>query len=63
VTRCHSLNSLCKNPLFLEDKLTYLGIHKLPAVSTLSDANIKLRPSRRFKKLHRQLTYVKDSSN
>ena len=40
VTKCHSLNSLCKNLLFLEDRLTYLGIDKLPAVSTLSDANI-----------------------
>lgn len=40
VTKSHSLNTLCKNLLFLEDKLTYLGIDKLPAVSTLSDANI-----------------------
>ena len=40
VTKCHSLNTLCKNLLFLEDKLIYLGIDKLPAVSTLSDANI-----------------------
>lgn len=40
VTRCYSLNSLCKNLLFLEDRLTYLGIDKLPAVSTLSDANM-----------------------
>ena len=40
VTRCKSLNSLCKNLLLLEDKLTYLGIGQLPAVSTLSDANI-----------------------
>ena len=40
VTKCHSLNSLCKNLLFLEDRLTYLGIDKLPAVSPLSDANI-----------------------
>ncbi|WOK07216.1 IS4 family transposase [Imperialibacter roseus] len=40
VTKCYSLNSLCKNLLFLEDKLTYLGIDRLPAVSTLSDANI-----------------------
>jgi hypothetical protein len=39
-TRCYSVNSLCKNLLFLEDKLTYPGIDKLPAVSTLSDANI-----------------------
>jgi hypothetical protein len=40
VTKSHSLNTLCKNLLFLEDKLTYLGIDQLPAVSTLSDANI-----------------------
>jgi hypothetical protein len=40
ITKCHSLNNLCKNLLFLEDKLTYLGIDKLPATSTLSDANI-----------------------
>ena len=39
VTRCKSLNNLCKNLLLLEDKLTYLGINELPAVSTLSDAN------------------------
>ncbi len=40
ITRCHSLRNLCKGLLFLEDKLCYLGISKLPAVSTLSDANI-----------------------
>ena len=40
VMRCKSLNNLCKNLLLLEDKLTYLGIKDLPAVSTLSDANI-----------------------
>ncbi len=40
VTRCNSLNSLCKNLLFLDNKLMYLGVDKLPAVSTLSDANI-----------------------
>src|SRR5690606_12409862 len=40
VTKSHSLNALCKNLLFLEEKLIYLGIDKLPAVSTLSDANI-----------------------
>jgi len=40
VMRCKSLNNLCKNLLLLEDKLTYLGIDQLPAVSTLSDANI-----------------------
>lgn len=40
ITRCKSLNSLCKNLLFLENKLMYIGIDKLPATSTLSDANI-----------------------
>ncbi len=40
ITKCYSLRTLCKNLLFLEDKLIYLGIDKLPAVSTLSDANI-----------------------
>lgn len=54
VTKCRSLNSLCKNLLFLEDKLTYLGIHELPAVSTLSDANIN-RDSEVFASIYRQL--------
>jgi hypothetical protein len=40
ITKVDSLNSLCKNLLFLEDKLTYLGITELPATSTLSYANI-----------------------
>lgn len=40
VMRCKSLNNLCKNLLLLEDKLSYLDINRLPAVSTLSDANI-----------------------
>jgi hypothetical protein len=54
VTKCHSLNSLCKNLLFLEDRLTYLGIHKLPAVSTLSDANIN-RDSVVFESIYQHL--------
>jgi hypothetical protein len=54
VTKCHSLNCLCKNLLFLEDKLTYLGIDMLPAVSTLSDANIN-RDSEVFASIYRQL--------
>jgi glutathione peroxidase-family protein len=33
ISKCVSLTSLCKNLLFLEDKLTYLGIDKLPAKS------------------------------
>jgi hypothetical protein len=41
ISKCNSLNSLCKNMMFLEDKLIYLGIDTLPATSTLSDANIK----------------------
>ncbi len=39
VSRINSLNSLCKSLLFLKNKLSYLGIKQLPAVSTLSDAN------------------------
>lgn len=39
VSRINSLNSLCKSLLFLDNKLTYLGITELPASSTLSDAN------------------------
>ena len=54
VTKCHSLNSLCKNLLFLEDRLTYLGIDKLPPVSTLSDANIN-RDSAVFESVYKQL--------
>ncbi|MEO1255974.1 MAG: IS4 family transposase, partial [Bacteroidota bacterium] len=40
ISRCHSLNHLCKSLMFLENKLSYLGIVDLPATSTLSDANI-----------------------
>lgn len=54
VMRCKSLNNLCKNLLLLEDKLTYLGIHQLPAVSTLSDANIT-RSSEVFSTLYQKL--------
>jgi hypothetical protein len=54
VTRCHSLNNLCKNLLFLEDKLLYLGIDRLPATSTLSDANI-VRGSDVFATLYNKL--------
>ena len=63
VTKCHSLNTLCKNLLFLEDKLTYLGINKLPAVSTLSDANIN-RCSEVFATIYQQLhEHYKDVLN
>lgn len=47
VSKSQSLNSLCKCLLFLEHKLSYLGIHRLPASSTLSDAN-RNRPSEVF---------------
>jgi len=47
ISKTNSLNSLCKCLLFLERKLTYLGIYKLPASSTLSDANCK-RPNEVF---------------
>ena len=63
VTKCHSLNTLCKNPLFLQDKLTYLGIGKLPAVGTLSDANIN-RKSDVFASIYQQLyEHYKDVLN
>lgn len=54
ISKCASLNSLCKNLLFLEDKLTYVGIYKLPPTSTLSDANIK-RDSEVFSTLYNLL--------
>jgi len=54
VMRCKSLNNLCKNLLLLEDKLTYLGINRLPAVITLSDANIN-RSSEVFATLYQKL--------
>ncbi|WP_297338008.1 IS4 family transposase [Algoriphagus sp.] len=47
VSKAQSLNSLCKCLLFLEHKLSYLGIFRLPASSTLSDANRK-RPNEVF---------------
>lgn len=63
VTKCHSLNTLCKNLLFLEDKLTYLGINQLPAVSTLSDANIN-RSSEVFASIYGHLhEHYKDVLN
>src|SRR5680860_341419 len=54
VTKSHSLNTLCKNLLFLEDRLTYLCIDKLPAASTLSDANIN-RSSEVFAAIYQEL--------
>ena len=65
VTRCHSLQGLCKSLLFLDNKLLYIGIDKLPPPSTLSDANIK-RNSDVFGELYGLLyqqykTYLSDS--
>lgn len=54
ISRVNSLNSLCKSLLFLKDKLSYLGINSLPAVSTLSDAN-KNRDSEVFGTLYHLL--------
>jgi hypothetical protein len=54
VAKCYSLQTLCKSLLFLEDKLIYLGIDKLPAVSTLSDANIN-RDSAVFGSIYKRL--------
>lgn len=54
VTKSYSLNTLCKNLLFLEDRLTYLGIDRLPAASTLSDANIN-RSSEVFATIYQEL--------
>ncbi len=65
ISKCHSLRNLCKNLLFLEGKLCYLGINKLPAVSTLSDANIN-RSSDVFGSIYQGLyeyykSYLSDS--
>lgn len=54
ISKANSLNSLCKSLLFLDGKLSYLGIRNLPATSTLSDANIK-RSSEVFGDLYDQL--------
>jgi len=51
VGKIPSLNSLCKSLLFLDGKLSYLGINELPASSTLSDAN-KNRNSKVFEDLY-----------
>ncbi len=65
ISKCHSLRNLCKNLLFFEGKLCYLGINKLPAVSTLSDANIN-RSSDVFGSIYQGLyeyhkSYLSDS--
>lgn len=54
ITRSNSLQSLCKSLLFLDNKLLYIGIDKLPPPSTLSDANIN-RNSEVFGELYRLL--------
>ena len=54
ITRVNSLQSLCKSLLFLENKLMYIGIDKLPPPSTLSDANIN-RNSDVFGEIYRLL--------
>ena len=54
ISKANSLNSLCKSLLFLEGKLSYMGVHSLPASSTLSDANMK-RNSEVFAHLYYQL--------
>lgn len=54
ISRCDSLSSLCKSLQFLSTKLQYLGISKLPAKSTLSDAN-KNRDSAVFGTLYNLL--------
>ena len=46
-----SLGCLCKSLLFLDGKLSYLGINELPAKSTFSDANIN-RKSDVFERLY-----------
>jgi len=51
LSKSPSLNGLCKSLLFLEGKLSCLGIAELPAPSTLSDANRK-RDSAVFEHLY-----------
>lgn len=51
ISKANSLTTLCKCTLFLENKLSYVGINELPAKSTLSDANIN-RKSEVFEKLY-----------
>ncbi len=56
VSKSGSLTSLCKCLLFLEGKLGYVGIDKLPATSTLSDANCN-RSSQVFQDLYYRLCH------
>jgi len=64
VTKAQSLNSLCKSLLFLDGKLSQLGIAELPATSTLAYANCE-RPSEVFKQLYLLLLkhYEKELKN
>lgn len=60
INKSESLNSLCKCLLFLEGRLCYLGIDKLPATSTLSDANCN-RNSEVFEDIYyKLLNHYKD---
>ena len=54
VSKAPSLNSLCKSLLFLDGKLSHLGIAQLPASSTLAEANVE-RSSEVFKLLYELL--------
>ena len=54
VSKSCSLTSLCKCLLFLEGRLGYVGIDRLPATSTLSDANCD-RGSEVFQDLYYRL--------
>ncbi|TAF74802.1 MAG: DUF4372 domain-containing protein [Bacteroidetes bacterium] len=51
ISKSNSLTTLCKCTIFLENKLSYVGINELPAKSTLSNANIN-RKSDVFEKLY-----------
>lgn len=54
VSKARSLDELIKGLVFLSDKLSYLGVNKLPAKSTLGDANAK-RDSGVFETLYYKL--------
>ena len=54
INKQHSLTSLCKCSIFLQNKLSYVQINELPAKSTLSDANMN-RDSEVFEDLYYSL--------
>lgn len=54
VSKARSLNELVKGLTFLSNRLSYMGINKLPPTSTLSDANCN-RDSGVFKTLYHKL--------